>query len=79
MLVQLVAMNGAAKRRQLRDLVADDEQLEIVVRAAQLAEGLDEPHEILVRLDVADVQHELVIELIALADARHVLRRTARR
>ena len=53
-------------------------------RLPQLGERLDQPHEVLVRLDVADVQDEAVIELVALADARDLLRlaappRTARR
>ena len=43
--------------------------------AAQLGERLDQPDEILVRLDVADVQHELVIELVALPHARDFLLR----
>ena len=63
-------MHGAAQRRQLRDLVADDEQLDVLELAGpQLVEGLDQPHEVLVRLDVADVEDEPVIELIPLAHA----------
>ncbi len=36
-------------------------------------ERLDQPLEVLVRLDVAGVQHELVVQLIALAHAHDVL------
>ena len=43
----------------------------------QLGERLDQPHEVLVRLDVADVQHEPVIELVALAHARDLAPRAA--
>ena len=63
MLVQLVPVHGAPQRRVLRDLVADDHQLQ-VVEAALLphqVERLDQPLEVLVRLDVAGVQHELVV------------------
>ena len=66
-------MHGAPQRRQLRDLVADDEQLQLVDPAGAARERLDQPHEVLVRLDVADVEDELVIELVALADARRPL------
>jgi len=73
-LVQLVLVDGAPKRGQLRDLVANDQQLQVVEASpAQPVERLDQPHEVLVRLDVADVENELVIELIALADASDVL------
>ena len=78
MLVQLVAVHRAPQRRQLRDLVADDQQLQVLELArAQLVERLDQPHQVLVRLDVADVEHEPVIELVALAHARDGLRPAA--
>ena len=74
MLVQLVAVHRAPQRRELGDLVADDEQLELFELArAQLGERFDQPHEVLVRLDRSRVQHEAVIELEALAHARDVL------
>ena len=53
-----------------------------VIEAArvQVVERLDQPLEVLVRLDVAGVEHERLVQLVALADARDVLvrRRLAR-
>ena len=40
---------------------------------AHQMERLDQPLEVLVRLDVAGVEHELVVQLIPLADADDVL------
>ncbi len=56
------------QRRILRELVADDHQPQVVEPVgAHAREGVHQPLEVLVRLDVADIQHERVIELIALA------------
>ena len=40
---------------------------------AHAVERLDQALEVLVRLDVADVEHERVVQLVALADPRDVL------
>ena len=80
MLVQLVPVHRSPQRRQLRDLVADDQQLQVVEAArAQLGERLDQPHQVLVRPDVADVEHELVFQLIPLPHALDRLRGGRRR
>ena len=76
MLVELVRVNGASQRRELRDLVADNEQLQVVEAAmSQHVVRLDEPDEVLVRLDIADIQHEALCKLVAFADACHILLR----
>ena len=41
--------------------------------AAGAAEGVDQPLDVLVRLDVADIEHERVIELVALPHEIHPL------
>src|SRR4051812_39066336 len=68
-LVQLVAVHRAAQRRVLRDLVADDEQLDVAeIRVLpQRVERFDQALEILVRLDVARVEHVWGVQLVALA------------
>ena len=67
-------MNGAPQRGVLRDLVANQHQLQVIESAlADEVERLDQPLEILVRLHVACVEHELVVQLIALAHPHHVL------
>ena len=67
-------VHGAAERRVPRDLVADQHELQMIEAAvAHEMERLDQPLEVLVRLHVAGVQHELVVQLIALADADDVL------
>ena len=73
-LVQLAAVHGPPQRRVLADLVADDEQLGVGQRPRpHQREGLDQPLDVLVRPDVAHVQHERVVQLEALLDARDVL------
>ena len=73
--VQLVLMNGTSQRRVFRDLVADQDELELIeVRGC---ERCGTPRsvslEVLVRLDVARVQHELVVELVAFCARDDVL------
>ncbi len=76
MLVQLVTVHGPAQRRVLRDLVADDQQLDVLeLAAAHHVKGLDEPLEVLVRLDVAGVQNERLGELIPLLHPHHFIGR----
>src|SRR5262249_36957420 len=75
-LVQLVLVHGAAQRGVLGDLVADQHQLQVIEPAlVHDVERVDQPFEILVRLHVARIQHELVLQLIAIADADDVLLR----
>ena len=74
--MQLVTMDGAAQRGVLRDLVADDEQLhvpQVGTLVPQEMKRIDQPFEILVGLDIARVKDERGRELVALADALHVL------
>ena len=73
-------MHGATQRRVLRDVVADDDQLQMIeTRLPDQMERVEQPLDVLVRLDVADVQRELALELIALLDGAHlVLRRRGR-
>ena len=73
--VQLVPMDGVPQRRVLGDLVADDDELDLVELSAppEEVEGLDGALDVLVRLDVAGVEDERVVELVALAHPRHVV------
>ena len=73
-LVELMMVDRTPQRRVLRDVVADQHELQVIqAAAAHQLERFDQPLEVLVRLDVAGVEHELVVELIALADADDVL------
>ncbi len=68
--VQVVRVDGAPQLGVLRDVTADDQQLERVVAVlVQVMDRLDQPLEVLVRLDVADVEHERFVQLEPLADA----------
>ena len=69
MLVELVTVHHLAQRGVLGHLVADDHQLQSrrAIHAGP-AEGIDRPLDVLVRLDIAYIQHERVIELIPLPD-----------
>ena len=72
MLVELVAMYRLPQHRILRQLVADDDQLEVVrTGAPRDRKRLDQPLDVLVRLDVAHVEHEWVIQLVALPRQVH--------
>ena len=66
--METVFVDGAAQRLQLRDFVADDQQLELgaSLAPAHQMKRLDEPLEILVWLDVADVKDVCMAQLIAL-------------
>ena len=66
-LVQLVPVHRTPQPLVLRDLVADDDQLQRLERRLlpQLVERVDQPLEVLVRLDVADVERERVLQLVA--------------
>ena len=67
-------VHGAPQRRVPGDLVANQHELQVIEAAlAHQVEGDDQPFEVLVRLDVAGVEHELVVQLVALADADDVL------
>ena len=66
-------VNRAPQRRVLRDLVADEHELDVVeAAAAHQMERFDEPLEVLVRLHVAGVEHELILQLKPLAHAGDV-------
>ena len=50
------------------------DQLQLVeARLPHQVERVEQPLEVLVRLDVADVEHEVALELVALGDAPHVV------
>ena len=73
MLVELVTVHRLSQHRILRQLVADDDQLEVVrAGAPRDRKRLDQPPDVLVRLDVADVEHERMIKLVPLPRQVHV-------
>src|SRR5437773_254155 len=63
------------QRSVLVDLVADDQELEVLVPGPLLegAEGADQAVEVLVGLDVPRVEDEPPPDLVALLDALHLL------
>ena len=67
-------LHAAPQRAVAVDLVADDQELHVLVPAALLeqAEGRDQPLEVLVRLDVPRVEHEAPADLVPLAHALHL-------
>ena len=68
-------MDSVAQCRILRDLVADDHEFDVLEFAlpAQQVERFNRSFEILVRLDVAGVEDERIVELITLPDPRDVV------
>ena len=61
-------MHRATQRRVLRDFTAGNQKLQVVIpsRLAEQHKRVDEPLDILVRLDVPGVHDEPLMQLIAL-------------
>src|SRR5205814_496112 len=67
--VQLVTVDGAAKRSVFRDLVPDQHQLQVVETALSYdLKRVDQSLEVFVRLHVPRVQDKVRVQLVAFAD-----------
>ena len=78
--MDVVLVHGAPERLEFRDFVADDQQLELgaPLRTHEV-ERFNQPLEILVGLDVADVKQIGMAQLVALPRSRDLLFDSAER